>query len=563
MKAKKLHIRSLGEVPYGEALAIQRALAANHSDDWLLLLEHRPVVTLGVRGVMDHIFPELLPKGTEIVQSDRGGDVTFHGKGQLVGYPILSIGSDPMAKKSHTLALENLMIELCKKLGLESVGTIEGYPGVWVDPSSKRPRKIGAIGVRVAHGRSFHGFALNCDIDLDIYKAIVPCGITDKGVTSLAIEGIQTTVGEVISICKDIAPACLLKGEVEIDYLDVSSQGSHKIDIGRGVAAKAETSPNAIKRLVKAGNDPSSGLEIKASKPLWIKKKATFGPSYAKLRNQMRSMSLVTVCEEARCPNISECWGEGTATFMIAGNVCTRACGFCDVKTGKPEPLDHNEPQRVADACFDMDLKYAVVTSVARDDLIDGGAMHWVETIKAIRSKNPKTEVEVLIPDFKGRREDLITVFDQRPDVLNHNVETVPRLQKAVRTSANYARSLSVLAVAKESSLVTKSGIMVGLGESDEEVIGVLYDLAGIGVSIVTIGQYLRPEGWHLPIMRYVDMDTFAKYKELGESFGIAHIESSPLTRSSHHARDAIESYLAKSRSNSYKGKISTDLINA
>ncbi|NNN22773.1 MAG: lipoyl synthase [Acidimicrobiales bacterium] len=563
MTAKKLHIRSLGEVPYGEALAIQRALVANHSDDWLLLLEHRPVVTLGVRGVMDHIFPELLPSGTEIIQSDRGGDVTFHGKGQLVGYPIITIGSDPMAKKLHTLALENLMIEMCKRLRLENVGTIEGYPGVWVDPSSLRPRKIGAIGVRVTHGRSFHGFALNCDVDLDIFKAIVPCGITDKGVTSLANEGIKTTVAEVISICKDIAPLLLLEGEVDIDYLDVASQSSQKVNTDRVVPVKLETSPNALKRLVKAGNDPSSGLEIKTSKPLWMKKRATFGPNYAKLRSQMRSMSLVTVCEEARCPNISECWGEGTATFMIAGDICTRACGFCDVKTGKPEPLDHDEPNRVAAACFDMDLKYAVVTSVARDDLIDGGASHWIETIKAVRSKNPKTQIEVLIPDFKGKREDLISVFDQRPDVLNHNVETVPRLQKAVRTSANYARSLSVLALAKESSLVTKSGIMVGLGESDDEVIGVLHDLAGIGVSIVTIGQYLRPEGWHLPIMRYVDLATFAKYKELGESFGIAHIEASPLTRSSHHARDAIESYQAKTRSTTLEETISSDLINA
>jgi lipoic acid synthetase len=253
----------------------------------------------------------------------------------------------------------------------------------------------------------------------------------------------------------------------------------------------------------------------------------------------MRDLGLVTVCEEAGCPNIFECWADGTATFMINGERCTRACGFCLVDTRHPEPLDVGEPERVAEAVDRMGLGFAVVTAVARDDLPDGGAGAFAETIRAIRRRTPAAQVEVLIPDCKGDEASLATIFEAGPDVLNHNVETVPRLQRAVRPSAGYARSLSVLARAKEAGLTTKSGLIVGMGETDDEVLSTLGDLRAVGVDIVTIGQYLRPTTHHLPVARWVEPDTFAAYAHHGEALGIPHVESSPLTRSSYHARQA------------------------
>jgi lipoic acid synthetase len=265
------------------------------------------------------------------------------------------------------------------------------------------------------------------------------------------------------------------------------------------------------------------------------------GGKSLEIKQTLRDLSLVTVCEEAGCPNLSECWADGTATFMINGERCTRACGFCLVDTRKPEPIDVTEPERVAEAVARMGLGFAVVTTVARDDLADEGAGPMAETVAAIRKRSPGAKVEVLISDCRGRKEALDIIFDSRPDVLNHNVESVPRLQRAVRPSAGYARSLSVLARARAAGLTTKSGLVVGMGETDEELFATLADLAGIGVSIVTIGQYLRPTSHHLPVDRWVTPAQFSEFKRVGESLGIGHVESSPLTRSSYHARQAAE----------------------
>ncbi|NNE73097.1 MAG: lipoyl synthase [Acidimicrobiales bacterium] len=268
--------------------------------------------------------------------------------------------------------------------------------------------------------------------------------------------------------------------------------------------------------------------------------RAEMGPDYRRLKGIMRENALVTVCEEAGCPNIYECWADGTATFMINGEQCTRACGFCLVDTSKPSPLDPDEPARVAAAVEQMALGYAVVTSVARDDLPDGGASGFAATIGAIRATAPETRVEVLIPDCKGDADALGVIFAARPDVLNHNIETVARLQRAARPSAGYARSLAVLARAKAAGLQTKSSIIVGLGETAEEVRETMVDLRGVGVDIVTIGQYLRPTSHHLPVARWVEPAEFQAFRAYGEAqLGIPHVESSPLTRSSYHARQA------------------------
>jgi len=275
-------------------------------------------------------------------------------------------------------------------------------------------------------------------------------------------------------------------------------------------------------------------------RPDWLKVRFPAGPNYGRLQDLMRSKSLHTVCEEARCPNIGECWGRGTATFMILGDTCTRSCGFCAVKTGRPTVLDLEEPRRVAVAVQQMGLRHAVITSVNRDELPDGGAGIFAETIREVRRLSPGTTIEVLIPDFKGDEAALRTVIEAKPEILDHNTETVPRLYREVRPQAEYHRSLQLLARAKaiDPRGLTKSGLMVGLGETRDELLAVFEDLAAHGVDILTVGQYLRPTASHLPVVRYWHPDEFADLKSAADRMGFRHVESGPLVRSSYHADD-------------------------
>ena len=281
-------------------------------------------------------------------------------------------------------------------------------------------------------------------------------------------------------------------------------------------------------------------IELAPKRPDWLKVRAPGGRNYIELQTLMRDLELHTVCEEARCPNIGECWGHRTATFMILGDTCTRACGFCAVKTGRPGALDWGEPERVARAVQTMGLKHVVVTSVNRDDQPDGGSLIFAATIRKIRAYVPGCTVEVLTPDFEGVRSSLENVLRARPDVFNHNVETVERLTKAVRRRARYRRSLEVLRMAKEITpgLCTKSGIMVGLGEMRAEITQTMQDLRACDVDILTIGQYLRPTPQHLDIVRYYHPDEFAELKAEGLALGFKHVESGPLVRSSYHAHE-------------------------
>lgn len=274
----------------------------------------------------------------------------------------------------------------------------------------------------------------------------------------------------------------------------------------------------------------------RTEKPPWLKVRIPSTGPFLKVREIVEENALHTVCESAACPNRGECWSRGTATVMILGNVCTRSCGFCNVITGKPTELDLDEPRRVAEAIRLMQLKYAVITSVNRDELKDGGAAIWAETINRVRAESPGTRIEVLIPDFCGNWESLQTVIDARPDVLNHNVETVPRLYLKVRPQARFERSLELLKRAKEQGLTTKSGFMVGLGETDAEIIGLLGSLKASDVDLVTIGQYMQPTEKHLPVERWVEPDTFDFYREVGMSMRFANVFSGPLVRSSYHA---------------------------
>jgi lipoic acid synthetase len=288
-----------------------------------------------------------------------------------------------------------------------------------------------------------------------------------------------------------------------------------------------------------APSAPPSILSGPGRRPEWLRVRLPQGPEFAQTRGIVSRHRLNTVCESANCPNVGECWSSGTATFMILGTVCTRSCGFCAVITGRPGTVDLEEPQRVAAAIGRMGLVHAVITSVDRDELPDGGAQIWAETILAIRRLSPATKVEVLIPDFQGKVADLDTVLAARPDVLAHNVETVPRLQRQVRPQAKYDRSLSVLRLAKERGFVTKSGLMLGLGETQDEVMAVMRDLRGAGCDLVTFGQYLQPTRDHLRVERYWHPDEFARLKEIADELGFLHVESGPLVRSSYHAERA------------------------
>ena len=278
----------------------------------------------------------------------------------------------------------------------------------------------------------------------------------------------------------------------------------------------------------------------KKRKPKWLKAKLPTGDAYRKVRAITTAKKLHTICESGNCPNMGECWGAGTATFMILGNICTRSCGFCSVKTGRPLPVDVLEPMKVAQSIKSMQVKHAVITSVDRDDLKDGGASFWVETIRAIRKVNPSTTMETLIPDFKGRIEDIQLIIDAAPEVVSHNMETVRSLTKKVRIQAKYDRSLLTLKYLNEGGIKTKSGVMLGLGEKEEEVIETMNDLRKVGVSILTLGQYLQPSKKHLPVFEFITPKQFAKYKDIGISIGFQHVESSPMVRSSYHAERHI-----------------------
>jgi len=518
----------------------------------LLLLEHPAVFTLGRSANPAHILVDPNDVGAIVRDVDRGGDVTVHAPGQLVGYPVLTVpGRSGLADTAKFVeSLEELLIGALGDLGIAGASRYPGYTGVWLDADGPNPRKIAAIGVRIKRNRSLHGFALNVDIDHAWFDRLVPCGIADKAVTSLRAEGSSATMREVVDAITNRA-----RGRWDtqgIDRADVAwrhvpedlsafSRGEGPGDTPRleqpSPAEPTGTPVRLLGRLAAAGVDQS--LEVTAPKPEWMRVKANMGPEYTRLKGIMRDLELVTVCEEAGCPNIFECWNDGTATFMINGERCTRACGFCLVDTRKPEPLDDDEPRRVAEAVEKLGLEYAVITTVARDDLADDGASGFTHTVAAIRDRVPHCKVELLISDCKGHQTSLDEIFATRPEVLNHNIESVARLQRAVRPSAGYARSLAVLAQASAAGLTTKSSIIVGMGETFDEVVGTLADLAGIGVNIVTIGQYLRPTTNHLPIHRWWTPEEFAELKRVGEAMGIDHVESSPLTRSSYHARQA------------------------
>ena len=533
-----LRVRWIGRVAYREVLAVQTALFEHGREQHLLLLEHPHVFTYGPRAELEkNLKCDPAEVGADFVAVKRGGDITYHGPGQLVGYPILNL-ENAIGATAHVCRVEQLVIDALTELGVKNAGRLSGFAGVWLDADNDRRRKISAIGVRLAHGRTMHGFALNVDPDMTYMRQhIVPCGVAEYPVTSLKEEGIDVSMQDVVKIVSRSAIERWGGGEAEQQEVAWVHRPE---DLSRFSRGEGPGEPvRMLGRLADAGVD--GGVDLSERKPEWLRPKVQIGTEVLKIKRTLSELKLVTVCEEAGCPNLSECWKDGTATFMVLGERCTRACGFCLVDTRKPELPEADEPQRVAEAVASMGLTHAVLTMVARDDLTDGGYAHVAECVRAIRERNPLTRIETLVSDAKGDVASLQLLFDARPHVFNHNIETVARLQRAVRPSAGYARSLGVLSAAKAAGLVVKSGLVLGMGETSEEVDGCLADLAGIGVNIVTIGQYLRPTTHHTPVARWIHPDEFTRWKQVGESLGIGHVESSPLTRSSYHAKQSAD----------------------
>ena len=518
--AEHLRIRWLGRLAYDEAWDLQKAfhegrVTGRSRDDYLLLVEHPHTYTVGRNGDGSNLLVDpgrLETLGATLHAVDRGGDITYHGPGQLVGYPIVAVPRLPRGfdMVGHVRRIEQMLIATLADLGVTAWAE-EGYTGVWTAQG-----KVAAIGVRVSGGVAMHGFALNVDPDLDYFGHMIPCGIPDRPVTSLRrLLGRDVSLEEVVEALLPHAAATFPAPAVETQLGAFARGQGRRYDVDAMVAAGvfSAESRNEISITIRGV------LAGEPQRPDWMKvTAATTDPGYQEVASIMREQGLNTVCEEAGCPNIHECWSQGTATLMLLGDLCTRACAFCDVKTGRPGDVDREEPGRAAAAVAAMGLKHAVLTSVNRDDLDDGGASIFAETIGAIRRLVPDCDVEVLIPDFKGDEEALRIVMGEKPSVLNHNTETVLRLQRDIRTAANYGRSLALLARARwiNPAGTVKSGLIVGMGEKEGEILGALADLRAVGVDIVTIGQYLRPTPRHRPIDRYVHPDEFARYTDEG-----------------------------------------------
>jgi lipoic acid synthetase len=480
----------MGRVPYRYALRLMQRLAdARRRDDLgdaLLLGEHPPVITLGCAGRSEdlRVSSEYLRQlGLEVVPTERGGRATYHGPGQLVAYPILKLPDDDL--HGYLGRLEQVVLELLAKWGI-GAERVERHPGLWIGRD-----KIAAVGVAMQDRVTMHGLALNIDPNLAHFQLIVPCGLNNRGVTSMR---------------------AILGRPVAMEAVEGSFAGAFSHVFEREVAPRRVPGPWLV---APAPQEAAAGVAQLVS-----------------------DLSLHTVCQEAACPNIGECWARGTAAFMLLGRVCTRRCGFCHVTPGRPLPPDPDEPFHVAEAAARLGLHHIVLTSVARDDLPDGGASQFTLAIQAIRRYFPGTTVEVLVPDFNGSLSALATVVAAQPDVFNHNVETVERLSDRVRAKAEYRRSLAVLAWAKQHGLTTKSGLMVGLGETCGEVIETMRDLRRAGCDLLTIGQYLQPTSQQVEVADHVHPVVFAWYREVGQALGFQMVMADPLVRSSYRAAE-------------------------
>ncbi len=561
----------LGAAPYDLALELQDRLAAELAGQgppvaFLVLVEHDPpVITLGRSARPEHVLASaerMAAAGVQVRAVSRGGDVTWHGPGQLVAYPILRLDRYGKGLRQYLRDLEEVVLRVLGRFGLAG-RRIAGLTGVWIGD-----RKIAAIGVAVRKWVTWHGLSLNVSADLSGFDLIVPCGIRDVRVTSLSAQ-----LGRSVSVAEVKQPLIDAVGGVfGMDPVAALPEVLARHGVARPVQSRLRCAPVTLGPGSNSGiparsrpgcagrNARVTGTMQPASSagsaqtpaspgrfPPWMRKRL---PPVARGEQVLQAVSdlhLSTVCREARCPNQAECHSRGTATFLILGDTCTRTCGFCAIGHGSPLPPRQEEPEAVAEAAGRMGLRHVVITSVTRDDLLDGGAGQFARTIRAVRARCPRATIEVLTSDFQGMAEPLRTVLGAGPDVLNHNVETVPRLYPLVRPRAQYARSLDVLrrsaawpAPDGRPGPTPKSGLMVGLGETDDEVAAVLGDLREAGCRIVTIGQYLAPTPRHLPVERFVEPSRFDRWRRQGMEMGFDAVLSGPYVRSSYHAEELL-----------------------
>ncbi len=509
-----------GPEDFETTLAFQQTLLRSKVEDrnlldTLVLVEHEEVYTAG-RGCEFQSPSDEGASKVPWVEIGRGGQATFHGPGQLVAYPIFDLEHHGRDVHVFLRMLEETIIRTLAEFDVVGQRR-DGLTGVWVN-HNEQWKKIASVGIGVRRWVSHHGLALNVSPNLDYFRAISACGQDGSVMTSL--EEIRRSMDRVTPSMAEVKQA------LSLAFADVFSMA---LDEEKSLLA--------------------------GQRPRWVRAKAPGSPEFLETLDIVKSKGLVTVCEEARCPNMGECWSHHTATFMIMGELCTRRCAFCSVKDGLKanlEPLDIFEPLKVAHAVKELNLKHIVVTSVNRDDLEDMGAAHFHRTAKAIRDANPECKIEFLIPDMRGRRELVESILqDELVHVLNHNIETVPRLYRTVRPGAKFDRSLDILRWAKEihPAVKTKCGIMVGLGERRDEVIEVMERLREIDVSIMTIGQYLQPSKKQLPVKRYVTPEEFEDYRVEGLKRGFSFVESGTFVRSSYHAwKHTEEAELAEQR---------------
>ena len=504
------YLLDLGKADYQPVWQLQKKLQElrikGQISDSFILVEHPPTITSGKDSRLDHILVGeewLAAHEFQVFEIERGGDVTYHGPGQLVGYPILDLKG--YQKDVHLLVhkLEEVLIRTLATFEIKAQRRV-GFPGVWVGE-----KKIASLGIGVSHWVTIHGFALNVNPDLSHFKTIVPCGLPGVEMTSMT-EELNRSIPLLEVKNRVIEQMCaLFQWEIRLPFQDVE-------------------------QLLAA-----DGLEAKVFRPSWLTVQAPQAGVMEEMEGVLAKGRLHTVCEGACCPNAAECFTLGTASFMILGDVCTRGCRFCAVSKGIPCLPDPAEADAVAETVKTLHLKHAVITSVTRDDLPDGGAEAFAQVVRALRQKTPKTSLELLIPDFAGSEQALETIVTVKPDVIGHNIETVPNLYPHVQPGANYKRSLKVLADIKrmDPTIKTKSGLMVGLGETTQEVCRVMEDLRAAGCNYLTLGQYLQPTPKHLPVMGYISPDMFAWYREQALERGFEKVECGPLVRSSYHAQ--------------------------
>lgn len=486
---RKIYIKKFGICDYHEMWRKMQDFTVQRTGitpDEIWLLQHPQVFTQGQAGRPEHL---LNPGNIPIVQTDRGGQVTYHGPGQLMVYTLVDLRRANLGVKQYVTILEDSVIQLLADYGIAAIARPDA-PGVYVDGE-----KICSIGLKIKHGCSYHGIALNVENDLEPFSRINPCGYKNLQMTKIN------------NFCS-----------VSMDEV-------------------ADKLANYMAKKFGA-------TEIIVRKPEWIRSKMPLDKNIKAIKNMLRGNQLSTVCEEAACPNLGECFGCGTATFMIMGNLCTRNCRFCNVTHGgRPAALDIDEPQKLASVVNKMKLKYVVITSVTRDDLPDGGAAHFRDCVIAVCKQSPQTKIEILTPDFQRCQDKALEILTGiQLDVFNHNIETVPRLYQEVRPGADYLLSLTLLQRYRElnPSVATKSGIMVGLGETRAEIENTLRDLRAHKVTMLTIGQYLRPKPENLPVVRYLAPQEFADLAKFAKSIGFTHVASGPMVRSSYHAERQI-----------------------